>query len=105
MGFGRVVFRSAGNWTYSAADSQAAIQQLGAGQTLTDSFTAVASDGTNSELVSVTIHGTNDTPLLGGATTGSVTEDNGADGDAGGNLRSEERRVGKERRSRWSPYH
>ena len=27
------------------------------------------------------------------------------DGDTGTNMRSEERRVGKECRSRWSPYH
>src|SRR5439155_865887 len=64
----------AGNWTYTAADSQAAIQQLGAGQSITDSFTAVSSDGTANQLVTVSIHGTNDVPVLGGATTGAVTE-------------------------------
>src|SRR5204862_1552678 len=75
--FRRVLFRSdaAGNWTYSADDSQTAIQQLGAGQSLTDSFTAVSQDGTASQLVSVTIHGTNDVPVIGGVSTGSVTED------------------------------
>ena len=31
--------------------------------------------------------------------------DAAAYGDAGSNTRSEERRVGKECRSRWSPYH
>ena len=59
--------------------SQTAIQPLGAGQSLTDSFTAVSSDGTASRLVTVTIHGTNDTPLISGTSTGAVTEDNGAD--------------------------
>src|SRR5437588_528458 len=39
---------AAGNWTYSASNGQAAIQQLGAGQSITDSFTAVSSDGTES---------------------------------------------------------
>src|SRR2546428_4419090 len=52
------LFRSldaAGNWSYTAADSQTAIQQLGAGQSLTDSFTAVSSDGTASQLVTRSI--------------------------------------------------
>ncbi|WP_208696942.1 VCBS domain-containing protein [Mesorhizobium sp. M8A.F.Ca.ET.057.01.1.1] len=66
---------SSGNWTYSADDAQTAIQQLGAGQSITDSFTAVSSDGTASQLVTVTIHGTNDVPVIGGVSTGSVTED------------------------------
>ncbi|WP_457102220.1 VCBS domain-containing protein, partial [Microbacterium sp. P5_E9] len=36
-------------------NSQAAIQQLGAGQSLTDSFIAVSYDGTATQLVTVTI--------------------------------------------------
>src|SRR5205814_8610963 len=55
--------------------SQAAIQQLGAGQSITDSFTAVSSDGTNSQIVTVTIHGTNDVPVIGGVSTGAVAEE------------------------------
>src|SRR4029077_17643714 len=85
-GYGTFTLDAAGNWTYSADDSQTAIQQLGAGQSLTDSFTAVSSDGTASQLVTVTIHGTNDTPVIGGVNTGAVSEHNGADGVAGGNL-------------------
>src|SRR5205823_3642977 len=76
-GYGSFTLDAAGNWTYTAADGQTAIQQLGAGQSITDSFTAVSSDGTASQLVTVTIHGTNDTPVLGGVTTGAVTEDVG----------------------------
>src|SRR5207253_1596422 len=38
-GYGTFTLDAAGNWTYTADDSQAAIQQLGAGPTLTDSFT------------------------------------------------------------------
>src|SRR5262249_2131001 len=45
---------------YTANDSLPAIQQLNAGQSLTDSFTAVSSDGTASRVVTVTIHGTDD---------------------------------------------
>src|SRR5207248_971003 len=58
-------------------DSQTAIQQLGAGQSITDSFTAVSSDGTASQIVTVTINGTSDVPVIGGVSTGSVTEDVG----------------------------
>ena len=59
-----------GTWTYTASNSQTAIQQLNAGQSLTDSFTAVSSDGTASQIVTVTIHGTNDVPVIGGVNTG-----------------------------------
>src|SRR5437762_760889 len=44
--YGTFTLDAAGNWTYTAADSQTAIQQLGQGQSITDSFTAVSSDGT-----------------------------------------------------------
>src|SRR5207302_823489 len=104
-GYGTFTLAASGAWTYSADDSQAAIQQLGAGQSLTDSFTAVSSDGTASQLVTVTINGTNDVPVIGGVATGAVTEDVGV---VAGNLatsgaltiadvRSEERRVGEQR--------
>ncbi|MGF6313289.1 VCBS repeat-containing protein, partial [Bradyrhizobium sp. i1.8.4] len=63
-GYGSFTLDAAGNWTYTADDSQTAIQQLGAGQSITDSFTAVSSDGTASQLVTVTIHGTNDNPTV-----------------------------------------
>src|SRR5207237_1441907 len=76
-GYGTFTLAASGAWTYSADDSQAAIQQLGAGQSLTDSFTAVSSDGTASQLVTVTIHGNNDVPVIGGVSTGAVTEDVG----------------------------
>src|SRR5207253_512873 len=73
-GFGTLTRTGDGEGTYTANDSQAAIQQLGAGQSLTDSFTAVSSDGTANRVVTVTIHGTNDVPVIGGVSTGDVTE-------------------------------
>src|SRR5439155_20489366 len=51
------------------------IQQLRAGQTLLPYTTLFRSDGTASQLVTVTIHGTNDVPVIGGVSTGDVTED------------------------------
>ena len=65
-GYGTFTLAADGSWTYTADNSQAAIQQLGAGQSLTDSFTAVSSDGTASQIVTVTITGTNDVPVIGG---------------------------------------
>src|SRR5206468_1542719 len=64
--YGTFTLAADGTWTYTADDSQTAIQQLGAGQSITDSFTAVSSDGSASQLVTVTIHGTNDTAVTGG---------------------------------------
>ena len=75
-----------GNWTYTADNSQTAIQQLGAGQSITDLLHRGLHDGTASQIVTVTIHGTNDTPVIGGVSTGSVTEDNGAAGIVAGNI-------------------
>ena len=73
-GFGSFSLDTAGNWTYTADNTQAAIQQLGAGQSLTDSFTATSLDGSASQLVTVTIHGTNDAPVAQ-AQTVQVNED------------------------------
>ena len=74
-GYGTFALAADGHWTYTADDHQTAIQQLGASESITDSFTAVSSDGTASQLVTVTIHGTNDVPVIGGVSTGDVTED------------------------------
>src|SRR5205814_2206955 len=73
--YGTFTLAADGNWTYSDDNTLAAIQQLGDGQTLTDSFTAVSSDGTATQAVTVTIHGTNDVPIIGGIFIGSTAED------------------------------
>ncbi|MFB2721210.1 VCBS domain-containing protein, partial [Shewanella xiamenensis] len=62
-----------GQWHYSADNSQTAIQQLKAGETLTDSLT-VQSVGGTTHTVTVTLTGTNDVPVLT-AQRQSVTED------------------------------
>src|SRR5262249_39177228 len=74
-GYGTFTLAANGSWNYNANDRQNAIKQLGAGQSLTDSCTAVSSDGSASRVVTVTIHGTNDVPVIGGVSTGDVTED------------------------------
>ncbi len=58
--YGTFTLDAAGNWTYTANNSQSAIQNLNEGDVLTDSFTAVSSDGSNSQVVTVTINGVND---------------------------------------------
>ncbi|MBO9123106.1 MULTISPECIES: VCBS domain-containing protein [unclassified Rhizobium] len=52
---------SNGHWTYAADNSNPAIQALGAGKTLVDTFTVSSADGTTQE-VKITINGTNDAP-------------------------------------------
>ncbi|MFW2535458.1 VCBS domain-containing protein, partial [Legionella sp. 28fT52] len=73
--YGTFTLATNGVWTYTANNAQTTIQQLGAGQTLTDSFTAKSLDGTATQLVTVTIQGTNDVPVIAGVSTGTVTED------------------------------
>ena len=63
-GHGTFSLDAAGNWTYVADNAQTAIQELGVGETLSDSFTAVSHDGTASQIVTVTISGTNDAPTV-----------------------------------------
>ncbi|MGO4612465.1 VCBS domain-containing protein, partial [Variovorax sp. 2RAF20] len=40
-GYGSFTLAADGSWTYTADNGQAAIQQLGAGESISDSFTAV----------------------------------------------------------------
>ncbi len=75
-GYGSYVMTAAGVWTYTLNNSNAAVQALNVGQTLTDSFTATTVDGT-SQVVTVTIAGANDAPVIGGTTSGNVTEAGG----------------------------
>ncbi|WP_249553162.1 MULTISPECIES: VCBS domain-containing protein [Shewanella] len=71
--YGTLSLDADGQWRYSADNSQSAIQQLKAGETLTDSFTVTSADGTN-HAVTVTLTGSNDAPVLT-AQSQSVTED------------------------------
>ena len=65
---------SSGTWTYTLNNAHAAVQALDAGETLTDTHTFTASDG-STQVVTITISGTEDAPVIGGTSTGSVTED------------------------------
>ena len=72
-GLGHFSVDASGHWSYSADNTQTAIQQLKAGDTLTDTFTATSADG-STHTVTVTLQGTNDAPVLA-AQTQAVTED------------------------------
>ncbi|MEM1364371.1 MAG: VCBS domain-containing protein, partial [Pseudomonadota bacterium] len=82
--YGVFAVDAAGSWTYSADTPQPAIAGLGEGETLTDTTTVLAFDGTPQTL-SVTITGSNDQPEIsvgsGDADTGNVTELAGHVGD------------------------
>ena len=92
-GFGSYTLTAAGVWTYTLNNSNATVQALNVGQTLTDTFTAITVDGTQ-QLVTITINGANDAPVISGVANGSVTEaggvNNGTPGTptATGNLNS-----------------
>jgi VCBS repeat-containing protein len=73
--YGTFTLVANGIWTYTADNTRTVIQQLGSGQSLTDSFTAMSADGTLSVPITVTINGTNDAAVIGGVSTGSVIED------------------------------
>lgn len=71
--YGAIAVNAAGDtWTYML--DQAAVQDLDAGDTVTDTFTLTDSEG-NTQTVTVTITGTNDVPTIAGDTTGDVEED------------------------------
>uniref|UniRef100_UPI003A94C77F tandem-95 repeat protein n=1 Tax=Marinobacter sp. TaxID=50741 RepID=UPI003A94C77F len=67
-GYGTVDLDSAGNWTYNLDNTNATVQALSEGETLTDSFTATSADG-STQVVSVTIIGKDDKALITGNTS------------------------------------
>ena len=64
-GFGSYTLTAAGVWTYTLDNSNATVQALNVGQTLTDTFTATTVDGT-AQLVTITIDGANDAAVITG---------------------------------------
>ena len=71
--YGTFTLTAAGLWTYTLDDNNAAVQALNAGDTLTDTFTAVTTDGT-SQVVTITINGANDAPNSPPTITGGDSE-------------------------------
>ena len=75
-GFGSYTLTAAGVWTYTLDNSNATVQMLNVGQTLTDTFTVTTVDGTT-QLVTITINGANDAAVISGTATGTVVEAGG----------------------------
>ncbi|MCP4408804.1 MAG: hypothetical protein GY807_13785, partial [Gammaproteobacteria bacterium] len=72
-GFGNFVL-SGSTWTYTLNTAHASVQALDAGQSLTDSHTFIASDG-SSQLVTVTINGAEEVPIIDDGGIDTETED------------------------------
>ncbi|USE37005.1 VCBS domain-containing protein [Endozoicomonas sp. SCSIO W0465] len=72
--YGTVGLDAAGNWTYSADNSQPAIQSLGDGDTLSDTVT-IQSEGGTDHTLTLTVTGSNDGAVISGTDSGSVSED------------------------------
>ncbi|WP_220757746.1 VCBS domain-containing protein, partial [Shewanella colwelliana] len=72
--FGTLSIDSNGHWTYTADNSQAVIQGLKSGDSLTDTVLVHSVDGTEQK-VTVTINGTDDKAVIAGTSTASVSED------------------------------
>ena len=75
-GYGTYTLTAAGVWIYILDNSNAAVQALNVGGTLTDTFTATTTDGTQ-QVVTITILGTNDAAVISGDFTGTVLEAGG----------------------------
>ena len=72
--YGTFGITPAGVWTYTLDNNAAAVQALGAGQTLTEAFKIETVDGAEA-VVTITITGAADPREIEGTVTGSVTED------------------------------
>ncbi|WP_198589578.1 VCBS domain-containing protein, partial [Shewanella sp. 10N.286.51.B7] len=72
--FGALSLNELGHWTYTADNSQSAIQGLKTGESLTDTLIVHSIDGTEQK-ITVTINGTDDKAVIGGTATTSLTED------------------------------
>ncbi|WPN44545.1 VCBS domain-containing protein [Pseudomonas sp. P8_241] len=75
--YGHFSLNTDGQWTYQLFDSQAYVQALAEGQSVTETFTIAAHDqngGVTYQPVTITVHGTNDAPVISGVTTGVVFE-------------------------------
>jgi VCBS repeat-containing protein len=74
QGYGSFTVNASGVWIYTLNNAHTAVTALAPGQTLSDTFTVQAQDGTE-QLVSVTINGANDSAQISGDTAGQLTED------------------------------
>ncbi|MCP3857691.1 MAG: tandem-95 repeat protein, partial [Actinomycetia bacterium] len=72
--YGTFSIDTEGSWSYSLANEQSNVQQLGNNENVTETFTINSIDGTSHHLTLI-VQGTNDVPTLEVATTATVDED------------------------------
>ena len=77
--YGTFSIDAAGSWAYTADNSQAAIQGLGSGDSVAESFVVASADGSTNTLIAMTIYGTEDASVITGTVVGAVTEGNVGD--------------------------
>ena len=76
--YGSFHIASDGSWTYALSNAAANVQALAAGEQVTDGFTVLSQDGSASQIVTVTLTGSNDAPVITNtpaALLGTVKED------------------------------
>ena len=76
-GFGTFEVSADGNWTFILDNDSPAVQALGAGDTATDTITVTSFDGSATQVLEVTINGTNDGPTVAAAIGATIAEDDG----------------------------
>jgi large repetitive protein len=74
-GYGTYTINADGSWSYHLNNSDPAVQALHSGERLIDTFTFRSFDGSASRVIKITIHGTDDIPVIEGTDSGTVTED------------------------------
>ena len=72
--YGDAVIDSSGKLVYTLHNTAQNVQELVAGQAVHDTITIKSADGTSHD-VTMTVHGTNDNPVLSAITAQSATED------------------------------
>ena len=76
-GYGTFEVLASGAWTYSLNNADPDTHALYVGQVVSDTITVQSEDGTASHVITVTITGTNDAPVVTGPVTGNATEGGG----------------------------
>ena len=74
--YGSLDIDASGAWTYTVDNARADVQELGAGDALTDTIPVQSFDGTMQDVtITITIDGTNDAPVIAGVVSASLSED------------------------------
>ncbi|WOE42759.1 Ig-like domain-containing protein [Acinetobacter chinensis] len=76
--YGSFTVDATGKWSYQLNSTHKDVQALAVGESLTDTVTVTVTDksgGTDTQVLSITVNGSNDLPVLSGVITGNVVED------------------------------